>query len=167
MDEREERHRRQEIIDAMDIIPIDMDFNDGCVILELLYTIRGQIGQGSRSLAKILHWLTYNNYKTDSDGRITGFFLDVNDFGGDDIPAFNLPPIIERLQKLKVIKLINCRGIPIELDNLPLLEEIYFAACPEELYQNIPEAQRGCNSLVSEKSRWIQMPSCHHKCLHW
>ena len=34
----QERRRREEIIGAMDIIPNHMDFNDGCVLLDLLNT---------------------------------------------------------------------------------------------------------------------------------
>ena len=36
--------RREEVIGAMDIIPNDMDFNDGCVLLDILYTIRHLTG---------------------------------------------------------------------------------------------------------------------------
>jgi len=118
--EQEERHRRrEEIIGAMDIIPIDMDFNDGYVLLSLLYTIRKQIGQRSRSsLADFWDWFV-DNYETDSnEGRITSLQLvagkeydddgedDDRDDDRDEVPYFfisdyNLPPIIERLQKLK------------------------------------------------------------------
>ena len=60
-------------------------------------------------------------YETDSNGRITSLYLDGYDYDeeGDDLdmPAFNLPPIIERLQKLKAITMVNCRLNPIELDN--------------------------------------------------
>ena len=40
----EQKRRRREIIGAMDMIPNDMDFNDGCVLLDILYTMRKDMG---------------------------------------------------------------------------------------------------------------------------
>ena len=111
-----------------------MDFNDGCVLLDLVYDMRKQ------------HW----RYKYDSltecwehfiesyaidpiTGRITELeLLDISH-------KFDLPPIIERLHKLKEITLCNCRLIPIELGNLPRLEQLYFDPCPPE---NIPDGMQ-------------------------
>ena len=64
---------------------------------------------------------------------------EVMDDGGN-LVVFDLPPIIERLQKLKEIEIANCRSIPKELDNLPLLEKLEFSECEPELFnQNMPE----------------------------
>ena len=54
--EPEERVRRREFMGAMDVIPFDMDFNDGCVLLSLLYTIRKQMGGVYRNWALSQFW---------------------------------------------------------------------------------------------------------------
>ena len=43
-EQQEQERRRHGIIGAMGIIPNDMDFNDGCVLLDILYTIRHLTG---------------------------------------------------------------------------------------------------------------------------
>ena len=70
----------------------------------------------------------------DSEGRIT--FLDIDKTNFDN---YNLPPIIERLQKLQGIRHRDCQLLPIELSNLPLLKSITFRWCDRALFESIPE----------------------------
>ena len=140
----QERLRCEEIIGAMGIIPNDMDFNDGCVLLALLNTIRHQIWRHRLADSLSEFWNGYVfSIETDSNGRITELSLgDIN----DDDDEIELPPIIERLQKLREIKLKYCRGIPKELGNLPLLKNIAFVSL---VHRNSTRAyQRDYNLLV-------------------
>lgn len=141
--EEQERHRRQEIIGAMSVIPIDMDFNDGFVLLSLLYTIRKQKGRDRRYTLSDFWNVLIRNYKTDetddsdSRGRITMLCLKPI-YMNEDAWYFSLPPIVERLQRLKEIELHCCRLIPKELDNLPFLEKISFKYCIWCISDNLP-----------------------------
>ena len=101
--QKQEKERRREIISTIDAIPFDMDFNDGCVLLDLVYTVRKQMGDEyimNFPLAYIWNILI-PDYETDSNGRITMLYIQVND---EHAWYFDLPPIIERLQKLICIK---------------------------------------------------------------
>jgi len=134
--EQEEEERRREIIDAMDDIPNDMDFNDGCVLLDILYTMRKDMGIDFRYSMSDAWRNLVRTYKTDSDNRITTLHL----VGFVSRPYFNLPPIVERLQKLNEIRLNYCWSIPKELDNLVYLECLQFSVCALELFnENMPE----------------------------
>ena len=54
----EQKRRRREIIGAMGRIPNDMDFNDGCVLLDMVYTMRKDMGFGlSYSMSDILRYI--------------------------------------------------------------------------------------------------------------
>ena len=43
-EQEQEQERRREIMGAMGGIPFDMDFDDGCVLLSLLHTVRKKMG---------------------------------------------------------------------------------------------------------------------------
>lgn len=145
--DREERSRRRDIIDGMDLIPEDMDLNDGIILLELVNDIRKQsICRHILDLSE--YWSeVIKDYKVDSDGRITKLRLCGFIFRGNWV-SFILSPIIERLLKLREITLEMCRLIPIEIGNLPFLDRIRFVACLQELSENIPEDLR-LNGLKS------------------
>lgn len=138
----EQKRRRREIIGAMHIIPNGMDFNDGCILLDMLYTMRKDMGiDRSHSMSDVWRSLV-RLYDTDSDNRIITLHLMGFDNGDDDgfLYCFNLPPIVERLQKLSIIVLEKCRSIPKELDNLAYLETLHFQSCATELFnENLPE----------------------------
>jgi hypothetical protein len=131
----EERRRRQIIISTMDMIPIDnMNFNDGCILLNLLYSIWLQVKHPD-------NFRDFWNFfievcETNSNGRIIELY-----FCSGDACSFDLPPTIECLQKLEHIILGNCKSIPKELENLKNLTQITCTpACPSILFEeNIPK----------------------------
>lgn len=158
---------QQEIISTtMDMIPIDnMDFNDGCILLNLMYSIWVQIRQ-SRTVPDNFRdfWNSFIDdwYETDSNGRIIQ--LDIKgDVGGDNENAysFDLPPTIECLRKLEDIALWNCKSIPEELENLKYLLRITCRGCPMTLFENnIPEEMELPEiKIMSLKAREFLSPS--------
>jgi hypothetical protein len=82
-----------------------------------------------------LNLCRYNSYiNSDSD--------DDNDDNNRNIGIylpFNVPPTIDQFQSLESIDIRNCRLIPKELGNLPLLKTIELHACPRSLFENIPD----------------------------
>ena len=131
MNREEEEERRRCVTEAIDSIPLDVDYNDGCILLTILY----DIGR--------LPWFRFedDSVKTDSYGRITYFcvpHLDEEVGGADfDVP-YDLPPSISRLIKLQKIEIRRCRRIPVELGDLPCFTEIVFVCCDRNLFDNIP-----------------------------
>ena len=83
-----------------------------------------------------LHLCRLNSYDdSDSDD-------DDNDDGDDNLGLYlpiDVPPIIDQLQSLESIDLRNCRLLPKELGNLPLLKTIELWACPRSVFENIPD----------------------------
>ena len=83
-----------------------------------------------------LHLCRLNSYDdSDSDE-------DDNDDGDDNLGLYlpiDVPPIIDQLQSLESIDLRNCRLLPKELGNLPLLKTIELWACPNSVFENIPD----------------------------
>ena len=137
-------------------IPAKMNKDDGEVLLTLLYTIgmltkyldtvarpkedkESDDDESVESIAGEIEFYDYFDFdfeedvELDSEGRIT--VLDIC----RSATTYNLSPIIERLQKLQRIQLPNCKLIPIELGNLPLLTSITFQCCDRALFENIPE----------------------------
>ena len=71
-----------------------------------------------------------------------GIFVDNNDgIDEDDLIGpympIDVPPIIDQFQSLESIELINCRLLPKELGNLPLLKTIKLR-CHGRVFENIP-----------------------------
>ncbi|OEU07579.1 hypothetical protein FRACYDRAFT_221183, partial [Fragilariopsis cylindrus CCMP1102] len=67
---------------------------------------------------------------------------DENDDGDDNLGLYlpiDVPPIIDQLQSLESIDLRNCRLLPKELGSLPLLKTIELWACPNSVFENIPD----------------------------
>jgi hypothetical protein len=175
----EQRSRREIIIDAMDVIPNDMDFNEGCIFLNLLYTIWHQTKL--RMIAwEANHNVNYNapnnfrefrdfskyfakDYDTDSKGRIIKLELghDCWEDRFENECSYNLPPIIEYLPQLKEIKLCNCRLIPMELSNLRFLEVLDLEECPNQLFGEdiLEEIQLNClKKIVLHDSGFLSTP---------
>ncbi|OEU19282.1 hypothetical protein FRACYDRAFT_216839, partial [Fragilariopsis cylindrus CCMP1102] len=73
----------------------------------------------------------YKIYDDDDDDD------DDNDNIGRYMPI-NVPPIIDQFQTLESIDLRNCRLLPKELGNLPLLKTIILRSCPRSVFLNIP-----------------------------
>lgn len=144
----ERRQRREEIVSDLDTILDDMDFNDGCIMLNILYPLwqetrlsYEEIYNEYRIISFRCFWKHFvQSYETDSKGRITKLYLGdsdlVDDEGDENDYSFDLPHIIECLRNLKHITLFNCRSIPKELNNLPLLEGLSFVYCPSALFRN-------------------------------
>ncbi|OEU08530.1 hypothetical protein FRACYDRAFT_220830, partial [Fragilariopsis cylindrus CCMP1102] len=83
---------------------------------------------------------------------------DDNDDDEDDIGPYmtiDVPPIIDQFQSLESIELINCRLLPKELGNLPLLKTIKLRACPRNLFENIPDGLQ----LASDLESWRRLGS--------
>ena len=53
--------------------------------------------------------------------------------------SFKVPPSIRLLKHLVGLSLVNCTGLSIELNHLPVLQEIKFTDCNRELFGTIPE----------------------------
>jgi hypothetical protein len=138
----EEQTRRREIIAAMDTIPKGINFNDGCILLNLLHHIWKQIRSADDTPNEFRDfWDSFGvRYNLDSNGRFTYLILGFNGFIYENEYSYNLPPIIECLTQLKHIKLRNCKLIPKELSNLQFLENLNLMSCPDILFrQNILE----------------------------
>jgi hypothetical protein len=116
----ERRQRRAVIASALDIIPDDMDFNDGCIMLNILYPIWKQtrleyeeIFEEPCNLQKV--WKEFVPwYGTDLEGRITILVLGDPDLADDEGGeanefSFSLSPFIECLRRLEDITLYSCQ----------------------------------------------------------
>ncbi|OEU10377.1 hypothetical protein FRACYDRAFT_247411 [Fragilariopsis cylindrus CCMP1102] len=164
----------------MHLIPLNVDYHDGCVVLTILYDIGwlqlyfrqreereeiqllGSSEQQQRILDQYGSFLPceyqfdfgdVESTNIDSDGRITYFAVPYieHEMEEDEIRSYDLPPSVSRLQKLQKIKIFGCQRIPLELDDLPCLTEITFDYCDGNLF--------GCNIPVG-----LQLP--HVTCVH-
>ena len=102
-----------------------------------------------------------------------GIFVDNNDgIDEDDLIGpympIDVPPIIDQFQSLESIELINCRLLPKELGNLPLLKTIVLR-CHGSLFEIIPDGLQlnsvrkvvilfnGCSKLDSSFSPFLKI----------
>jgi hypothetical protein len=133
-EEEMEEARRRVIKNAMGSIWWEVNFNDGCALLNLLYPIRQQLRSSDNTpvnLADFLCWFTEDIYGEDfldSNGRRTKSSFRWT------VEPFDLPSIIEYLPKLKEIKLGSCRSFTKEISHLPSLEKLDLSGCEEEFF---------------------------------
>ena len=139
MSETAEEKERRVVAQFRNYLPTEIDRFDGEILLSILY----KIGVMTKYLDDCVYeedtedeFSNYFDFKyeleMDSEGRIT--FLDIS----QTAPTYDVPPIIERLQKLERIKFKNCKLIPIELGNLSLLKSITFINC-DRAFESISE----------------------------
>ena len=164
MNREEEEERRRCVTEAMHLMPLDVDYHDGCVVLTILYDIgwlqlyfrqceeREEIKllDSSEQQQRILddyvptlpceYQFKFGDVEStniDSDGRITYFAVPCiieHEIDEDEILPYDLPPSVSRLQKLQKIKISGCQRIPLELGDLPCLTEITFDCCDRNLF---------------------------------
>ena len=152
MSETEEQKERRVVAECMHHLPAEMNEGDGEVLLTILYTtgvLNKYLDDVVRRAKESSEWdddvsvdeIEFYRYfdfeddvELDSEGRITVLDIYIKTPSG-----LYLPPIIERLHKLQHIHLQNCKLIPIELGNLPLLESIEFVHCDQDLFERIPD----------------------------
>jgi hypothetical protein len=87
-----------------------------------------------------LRLLRFNKYYFDDDNNDDN--NDDNDNNDNNIGPYmpiDVPPMIDQFQGLESIDLRNCRVLPKELGNLPLLKTIELHFCPRSVYNNIPD----------------------------
>lgn len=157
MTETEEQRRRQVVTELSHLIPLTMDFHDGCIALTALYDI-GLFANFFNDVANDFE--DYARVETDADGRITLLCLPVvlDDNDADYIALYyDVPPIVARLQKVKSITIWGSRSIPRELGDLPLLEDIDFNECSSDFFDNIPDGLR----LSSLKKAYVWASQIH------
>ena len=152
----EQRRRGLIVAKMMPFIPDDWNIQDGYNFLYILYAM----GYFDRipNLA-VFELFVHNLAEIDSNGRITILRLYHNRHLNHE---YNLPPIIERLQKLKNIAPgQSCQSIPLELGNLPHLETLDLQFPPRMLYQNIPQGMQfsGLKSIILNASHKLLSPS--------
>ena len=152
-----EVERRRCVKEARHLIPVHVDYHDGCVVLTILYDIgwlqtyfrqhkvREQEDPEHKLRDGLLecefpYFQFKNNVETDSFGRIT--YLDLphidEEDDDDEIAYYDLPPSVSRLCKLQKIEMAGCRKIPVELGDLPLLTDIKFRLSNLSLFDSIP-----------------------------
>ena len=149
-----EAERRRCVMEAMHLIPVDVDYHDGCVVLTILYDIgwlqtylRQRTEREQEDLGLLIsdglleceyRFQFKKNVTTDSIGRITSFCVPHSEDEDDDDEHYDLPPSVSRLHKLQKIEISGCRQIPAELGVLPCLTEIKFDGCNRNLFDSIP-----------------------------
>lgn len=131
-----EKQRRELVVTKMmPCIPDDWNIQDGYSFLCILYDmgffdniLDDTLFDKKKKLYKIYDFNVHSLAQTDSNGRITILRLYRNwRFNRN----YDLPPAIERLQKLKEIAPgAKCLSIPMELNNLPHLERLDFQVVP-------------------------------------
>ena len=155
MSETSEENERQIVAECMHHLPDKMHKDDGEVLLTILYKIGvltkyydAAVRRAEEDREYYYYQIEFSDYfdfegdaEIDSQGRITflHFWRSVTSYNGGNVTSYNLPPIIERLQKLQRIHLWDCQLLPIELGNLPLLKSITFDCCDPTLFESIPD----------------------------
>mmetsp|Transcript_45900 Transcript_45900/g.49531 ORF Transcript_45900/g.49531 Transcript_45900/m.49531 type:complete len:569 (-) Transcript_45900:166-1872(-) len=167
-------------------IPTEMNFTEGVVVIYALAKIcilelhnsennciifyegslKGEYNcfVGGRGIPRRINsWCM--NFAIDNDGRIIKLFMPCNDT--------DLPAVIFWLERLKDLRIWNCRSIPVELSNLPPLEKITLdcsecRSLPMEL-SNFPRLEKLTLENCSEQffnNFPIQMKLQYLKVLH-
>jgi len=147
--------QRRIVAKCMHHVPDNMNIKEGYNLLILLYKARILSAtwydedentidfdkyfnlDSETGMITSLRLLRYNSYYYDDDNND-----DNNDDNDNNIGPYmpiDVPPMIDQFQGLESIDLRNCRVLPKELGNLPLLKTIELHFCPRSVYNNIPD----------------------------
>ncbi|OEU07433.1 hypothetical protein FRACYDRAFT_251238 [Fragilariopsis cylindrus CCMP1102] len=99
---------------------------------------------------------TWCDCTIDTDGRITEL-----DIMHDDEHEYDLPAIIALFERLTCLTLYNCRSLPVELSNLPHLENLYLYSIDLDLLENFPIQMKLKNlkELCVDRDSSLPVPS--------
>ena len=158
----------------MHLIPLDVDYHDGCVVLTILYDIgwlrsyyrqRKEREQNPEQKFNFrlfdIEYQFQHNIKTDSFGRITYLRVPFVDEERDDDELFyyDLPSSVSHLRKLKKIQISGCQQIPVEPGALPRLTKIKFFVCERNLFDNIPVGLQLPHNITCVRLESSQFPN--------
>ena len=153
--------QRRVVANSMHRIPDNMNIKEGCNLLILLYKAGILYDTGYNEDENMIDFDESFNFDDEDDivihsetGMITSlrlyrynsFHYDDDDDDDDDdndnigpLMPIDVPPIIDQFQSLERIDLQNCRLLPKELGNLPLLKTIELHFCSRSAFENIPD----------------------------